>query len=222
MNSSRIRKLITLLGFLAALPAATPAQSGVASLSGVVTDAVTELPLAGTRVSVAGVGDVYTNRFGAYSVTGLEAGEHRVTFSYVGHQDVMESVVVGTDGTGRLDVRFGGDDDAVNLAEYVIEGSVVGTARAINQQRASDTLVNIVAADEIGRFPDQNAAEALQRIREFRSTATRARGATSSCGGLNYTFTSVKVNGGSFAGADLGERATALDVIPAMRSPRSR
>ena len=31
--------------------------------------------------------------------------------------------------------------------------------------------------------------------------------------GLNYTFTSVEMDGASFAGADLGERATALDVV---------
>ena len=101
------------------------------------------------------------------------------------------------------------------MDRFVIEGSLVGTARAINEQRAASTLKNIVAADEIGRFPDQNAAEALQRIPGVSLYRDQGEGRYIVLRGLNFNYTSVKVNGGSFAGADLGERATALDVIPA-------
>ncbi|WP_206433252.1 TonB-dependent receptor plug domain-containing protein [Sphingomonas sp. S-NIH.Pt15_0812] len=37
------------------------------------------------------------------------------------------------------------------------------TPRALNQQRTADNTVTIVSADAIGRFPDPNIAEALQR-----------------------------------------------------------
>ena len=77
------------------------------------------------------------------------------------------------------------------------------------------TLRSIVASDEIGNFPDQNAAESIQRIPGVSLYRDQGEGRYIVLRGLNYTFTSVKVNGGSFAGADLGERATALDVIPA-------
>lgn len=74
----------------------------------------------------------------------------------------------------------------------MIEGAAVGTARAINQQRAAATLRNIVASDEIGNFPDQNAAEAIQRISGISLFRDQGQGRYIVLRGLNYTYTSVK------------------------------
>ena len=182
------------------------------SLSGRVTDASTGLALAGARVTVDGTGlETYTGPAGDYTLAGVPAGAHTVAVGYVGYADVTRRVEV--DGATRLNVVF--NSETVELEKLVIEGAAVGTARAINQQRAAATLTSIVASDEIGNFPDQNAAEAIQRIPGISLYRDQGEGRYIVLRGLNYTYTSVKVNGGSFAGADLGERATALDVIPA-------
>lgn len=181
-------------------------------VSGRVTDATTALPLGGVRVRVVGTGqETYTSSSGDYTLVNVPDGLRTIEFDYVGYPDVVRDVTVAN-GT-RLDVPYG--DDVVEMERLVIKGAVVGTARAINQQRAAGTLTNVVAADEIGRFPDQNAAEALQRIPGVSLYRDQGEGRYIVLRGLNYGFTSVKVNGGSFAGADLGDRATALDVIPA-------
>ena len=39
-----------------------------------------------------------------------------------------------------------------------------GEAAALNQQKNAVNITNIVSADQIGRFPDPNAAEATQRV----------------------------------------------------------
>ena len=45
-----------------------------------------------------------------------------------------------------------------------VTGERGGQFRSINAQRRSGTLVNVVSADEIGALPDQNVAEAVQRL----------------------------------------------------------
>jgi len=207
-----LARALALCGLLAFTLAPLAAQS-TGTLAGRVTDNATQLALAGARVGVAGTTlETYTDAAGQYVLAGVPAGPQTVQVAYVGYDDMQRPTTVAA-GLNRLDVAF--NAGAVELDRLVITGAAVGTARAINQQRAAATLRSIVAADEIGNFPDQNAAEAIQRIPGVSLYRDQGEGRYIVLRGLNYTFTSVKVNGSSFAGADLGERATALDVIPA-------
>ena len=180
-------------------------------LTGRVIDGATDLSLSGVRVRVSGTAlETYTTSTGRYILPMVAEGEQAVTFDYVGYGSITRSVNVS--GPTLLDVQFG--DEVIEMGVFVIEGALVGTARAINQQRAAGSLTNIVASVEIGSFADQNAAEALQRIPGISLYRDQGEGRYIVLRGLNYNYTSVKVNGGSFAGADLGDRATALDVVP--------
>lgn len=210
---NRLRLVLPASLVLLALPLlGQPAASG--SLAGRVTDAQTKLALGGARIAIPGAGLVtFADSAGDYALPGVPAGPQTVVFEYVGYADVSRPVNVTGGGVTRLDATFGAD--VVAMDRFVIEGNLVGSARAINRQRAAATLKNIVASDEIGNFPDQNAAESIQRMPGVSLYRDQGEGRYIVLRGLNYTFTSVKVNGGSFAGADLGERATALDVIPA-------
>ncbi|WP_438480381.1 TonB-dependent receptor [Oleiharenicola lentus] len=216
-----IRSLTAVAGFFRAaffisalgLSGATLSAQEAGTLSGRVTDQNTRLALSGARVVVKGTGhETYTDQAGDYVLAGVPSGAQSVEFGYVGYSEQILSVEIAARATTRLNATFG--SETVQLDKFVIEGSLVGTARAINQQRASATFRSIVASDEIGNFPDQNAAESIQRIPGVSLYRDQGEGRYIVLRGLNYTFTSVKVNGGSFAGADLGERATALDVIP--------
>lgn len=202
---------ITLFLLLATSLAAQPAASG--TVSGRVTDSQTKLALGGARVAVAGTDlATYADAAGDYLLMNVPAGAQTLEIGYIGYGDLRRSVTVAGDST-TLNVAFG--SDIVAMDRFVIEGSLVGSARAINEQRAAATLRSIVASDEIGNFPDQNAAESIQRIPGVSLYRDQGEGRYIVLRGLNYTFTSVKVNGSAFAGADMGERATALDVIPA-------
>ncbi len=196
---------------LAALTAATTLAQPAGLLTGRVIDGATQLALGGVRVSISVTSlKTYTAANGRYTLPAVGDGTQTVFFDYVGYDAITRSVAAS--GTTRLDVQFG--SDVVEMDAFVIEGALVGTARAINQQRAAASLSNIVASDEIGSFADQNAAEALQRIPSISLYRDQGEGRYIVMRGMNFNYTSVKVNGGSFAGADLGDRATALDVVP--------
>ena len=204
----RIFCLILLaLGSAAALSAQT---SGF--LSGRVTDANTGLALEGVRVSVAGsTASTFTGSDGRYTLGNVEPGAQSVRFSYVGYDDMEQAVAIDGSGPTRLDAAF----EVLEMEAMVIQGAVVGTARAINAQRAADTLTNIVAADAIGSFPDQNAAEALQRIPGLSLYRDQGEGRFIVMRGINYTLNNVQLDGVKLASPEAGDRGIALDIIPA-------
>jgi TonB-dependent receptor len=198
---------------LAALFAASlPAQeAGFGAVSGRVTDATTGLALGGARVVVAGTPlETFTSPSGNYTLTQVPAGERTVVVAYVGYPDVQGTVTVAAGGSARLDLTPG----AVALGAFVIEGSLVGSARAINEQRAAATLTNLVASDEIGRFPDQNAAESLSRLPGVSVYRDQGEGRFINVRGINYTLGNVTLDGSGLASPESGQRAIALDVVP--------
>lgn len=204
--------LLALLGLWLAQALCAQTGGGTGTLAGRVTDAATKLALGGVRVSVVGLpGETYTSKSGDYVLNGVPVGPQAVEFGYVGYAELQKRVNVGASVT-RLDAAFG--EDVVRLDAFVITGSLVGQARAINSQRAAATLTTIVAADEIGRFPDQNAAESLQRIPGVSLYRDQGEGRFVDVRGLNYVYTSVSLNGAKIASPELGDRAIALDVVP--------
>lgn len=193
--------------------AATAAFAQNANIVGRVTDEYVDLALGGAFVQVKNTEiKSYTDNQGNYVLTNVPAGERMLRVSYLGYEPTDAFVEVPASGTVRADVTFSGGD-VVELDAMRVQGTLVGTARALNRQRAADSLSNIVASDEIGNFPDANAAESLQRIPGVALYRDQGEGRYVVLRGLNYTFTSVELDGASFAGADLGERATALDVV---------
>ncbi|MEN9811881.1 MAG: Colicin receptor precursor, partial [Verrucomicrobiota bacterium] len=109
-------------------------------------------------------------------------------------------------------VAFGAD--VVAMDKFVITGSAVGSARALNQQRAADTLTSIIASDEIGRFADQNVAETMQRIPGLALYRDQGEGRFIVVRGIRPDLNSVRLNGVSLATPERGDRVVALDVLP--------
>jgi len=197
----------------AAVTAAALHAQATSTLTGRVTDSATQLALAGTRVSVAGTElETYTGPSGDYVLTGVPTGPQTVEFGYIGYGERTQLVEVAAGVTTRANAVFSAG--TVELDKFVITGSLVGTARAINQQRGAATLTSIVASDEIGRFPDQNAAESLQRLPGVSLYRDQGEGRFIDLRGLNYIYTAVTLNGSSLASPELGDRAIALDVVP--------
>lgn len=188
--------------------------SGTGTVAGRVTDPQTRLALGGARIALPGTAlATFADAAGNYALTGVPTGPQTLEFTYVGYPEFRQTVTVPSGGVATADVAFGAN--TVQLEKLVIQGSLVGSARAINQQRSAAALTSIVAADEIGRFPDQNAAESLQRLPGVSLYRDQGEGRFVNLRGLNYTYTAVSLNGAKVASPERAERSIALDVVPA-------
>lgn len=197
------------VGLLLAGFCSTGLEAG--TINGRVTDGYTKLALGGARISVGAV-ETFAESTGEFVLPDVPAGVQTVEVSYVGYAPLKLTLEVAETGVTRLNPVF--NRDVVQLDRFVISGSRVGMARALNEQRAAKTLTSIVAADEIGRFPDQNAAESIQRLPGVALYRDQGEGRFINLRGLNYIYTSVRLNGANLASPELGDRAMALDVLP--------
>ena len=56
------------------------------------------------------------------------------------------------------------DEKAVQMDKFIVEGALLGKARAQDIQKQATNVVNVISSDSMGTFPDMNAAEALARL----------------------------------------------------------
>ena len=184
-----------------------------ALLTGAITDANLgqRLPGATIRVDGAGTG-TYSNQQGWYELS-LPAGTYTIEVSYLGFSPVTERLTLAAGETRQLDIALSGN--TYELRSVEITGYLQGQARALNQQRSADNIKNVVAADQIGRFPDPNVAEALQRVPGVNIERDQGEGRYVLVRGLAPQFTNISVNGEQIPSPEGDVRFVALDAIPA-------
>ena len=99
--------------------------------------------------------------------------------------------------------------------EYVeVIGQAVSIDKALKEQRSSDNVESVVHADGIGQLPDDNAAEALQRIPGLSVERDQGEGRFVSVRGIGPDLNSVTINGTLVPSPESDRRAVALDVLP--------
>lgn len=111
-------------------------------------------------------------------------------------------------------------EDAQALDEIVVTASpIVGSQRAaLNQQRNADNLINVIASDTVGQFPDQNSAAALARLPAVAVQRDQGQERYLQVRGGPNRWTSVSVDGVNIIGVDEGgvSRAFRFDAVPAV------
>ena len=95
--------------------------------------------------------------------------------------------------------QSGADGD--QLEEIVVKGIRGSLASAVQTKRNADSIVDAVSAEDIGRLPDTNIAEALQRVTGVQIQRDAGEGSFVSIRGLDPIFTKVTIDGQSVTGA---------------------
>jgi len=163
MNYKRVmRTALWILGFLCSYGVVNAQTTG--SVTGQVSDKNYSDYLEGVIVRVEGSEQATsTNRFGEYTLNNLEVGEQTLTFYYVGYNRVSLPVTVQAGSSTRANVEMG--ERVIELDAYTVKPrQEVGQARAINQQKTAEGIVNIVSEEVFGAMVDGNVGQALQRM----------------------------------------------------------
>ncbi|MFZ0267834.1 TonB-dependent receptor [Caulobacter sp.] len=85
------------------------------------------------------------------------------------------------------------DDNAVEAV--VVTGFRSSLAKALNVKRGEAAAVDSILAEDIGKFPDLNLSESIQRIPGVAITRDGGEGRQISVRGLGPQFTRVRING---------------------------
>jgi TonB-dependent receptor len=189
--------------------------SAAANLVGRVRDANTNAFLLGATVSLREINrEATTDREGGFTFSDVPAGTYTLAVSYLGYNDATQSVNVPGDAARLLDIAIGGE--VVKLGSFVVEGNREGQARALQQKRSANMIMDAVAADAVGKFPDGNAAEALRRVPGVSLEIDQSEGRFVVIRGVDAALNNVTLNGQNVGSpAEQGRRGLAMDSVPA-------
>ncbi len=190
------------------------AQSGNGTVRGQVTGVNGE-SLPGASVFVKGTTlGAATDLSGNYTLSNVPAGTQTLRINYMGYETEEKSVTVVSGSTVFLNVNL--QTSNLALSAVTVTAAVEGQQKALNQQRNSDNLKQVISADLMGRYPDLNVAESLQRLPGVTiGRNSSGEGATVQLRGTPGNFTNINVNGEQIMGTqEEGSRNAQLDVIP--------
>ncbi|BDZ75333.1 TonB-dependent receptor [Methylophaga marina] len=105
-------------------------------------------------------------------------------------------------------------EDDLNLETVRVIGQAVQIDKALTEQRNSNSIESVVHADGIGQLPDDNAAEALQRLPGVSVANDQGEGRFVTVRGLAPELNAVTINGTNVPSPESDTRAVALDVLP--------
>ncbi len=188
------------------------------SIAGTITGKVTLAKgggaIPGVKVKMLeGKKSTMTNEEGSYTLRGVAGGPAQLVFSAIGHRTDTVRVSVPQDGAVEADATLA--QGTHQLPEMTVVGIQKGRVNALNMQKNADNITNVLSADYIGRYPDHNTAEALQRVSGITVQRDQGQGRYIQLRGSEPSLTAVTINGVEIPSPEGDGRAVALDVIPA-------
>lgn len=142
--------------------------------------------------------------------TGLLASACRGAFAV----SLLCGVSIGSASAQSADAPAAGGASAVEGDEIVVTGLRRSLMKSADIKREADVVVDAITAEDIGKFPDQNIAESLQRITGVTIDRSGGEGQLLTVRGLGPEFNSTLLNGRRIASVS-GGRAFSFDVLPA-------
>ncbi|GAC19586.1 TonB-dependent receptor [Paraglaciecola arctica] len=102
------------------------------------------------------------------------------------------------------------EDDVEVIQVSGIRGSL---EKATEVKRSLSVVADVISAEDIGKFPDQNLAESLQRVSGVQISRNRGEGSDVTVRGLSPDFTRVQFNGRTLPSAT-GGRSFDFTILP--------
>lgn len=140
-------------------------------------------------------------------------GTYNLKVSYMGYIEKVHEVVVVANQTSTINITL--EENTEELSEVVVYGKLTrGQAKALNEQKNAENIKNVVSYEQFSKYPDRNAAEALQRIPGLAISRDQGEGELVSIRGMSPRYNSVQVNGARIPSPDPDtDRAVGLDLL---------
>lgn len=204
-------KKLSFTMLFAILAIASFAQNGV--IRGTITDEIgLGLPGANIIIESLTIG-TSTDVNGNFTLKNVPVGEQEITITFLGYATNKSTITVQEGETAVLNVSL---TPGVMVGEevLVLGDRLKGQAKALNQQKNKANITNIVAADQIGRFPDANVGDAMKRIPGITMQGDQGEARNIIVRGLAPQLNSVMINGERIPSAEGDNRNIQMDLIP--------
>jgi len=213
-TKSRAGTLALLLA--AAVIIASPAaygQIGKGAITGRAVDS-TGAPLKGAKVVLQPADfSAATDDRGEFIIQNIVPGAYTVVVSYVGFEPFTSTVTVAAGQTARVDASL--KVASKNEQIIVTADAARGDAEAVNRERTSDTISQVITSDVITSLPNANIADAVGRLPGVSLERDEGEGKYIQIRGTEPRLNNVTLDGINVPSPEADVRQVKLDSIPA-------
>src|ERR1700720_4628365 len=187
-------------------------QSGKGTITGTAKDSA-DAPLSSTLIELQPLGRrVVSDDQGQFRISDVPAGEYTLSASYVGLNPFSTTVKVEPGQTVNVDPVL---QVASQADQVIVTGErLQGEAEAINIERSSDEIVQVLPARVINSLPNTNIADAVGRLPSVSLERDEGEGKYVQIRGTDPRLSNVTIDGVNVPSPEGGVRNVKLDVIP--------
>lgn len=98
--------------------------------------------------------------------------------------------------------------DATTLDSITVTGYRYAIEKSLQQKRDANAVVEVITAEDVGKFPDKNVADALQRVPGVIISRSGGEGKNVSVRGLASDLTLTQLNGNYIASSETNNEAS--------------
>jgi TonB-dependent receptor len=154
-----------------------------------------------------------TNEAGRYYINDLAPGSYTLTVSYFGLTELSSVVIVRAGETATLDAHL--QIPSQKQSVIVTAARASAEAEALNVERASDNLVQVMPNQIITSLPNANLADALGRMPSVTLERDEGEGKYVQVRSTEPRLTNTTVDGINLPSEEPGVRQIKFDAIPA-------
>lgn len=152
-----------------------------------------------------------TNQTGELTIIGIPSGNYTIKVSYIGYAAKEKNINI----SGNTELTETLTGNITTGKEVIVLGDrLKGQAKALNQQKNSGNISNIISADQMGRFPDANIGDAIKRVPGITMQNDQGEARNIVVRGMGPEFNSVTLNGERIPSAEGDNRRIQMDLIP--------
>jgi TonB-dependent receptor len=189
------------------------AQTTRSTVAGRVTDSSGAV-LPGAKVELQPSGfTVVSDANGQFTITNVAPGDYTLTVNYVGFAPYSQQLTLTAGQVSRISA--GMKVASANESIVVTSERGHGEAAAINVQRESDNILQVLPVEVITSLPNTNIADALGRLPSVTLERDEGEGKYVQIRGTEPRLNNVTINGVNVPSPEGDVRQIKLDVIPA-------
>ena len=191
---------------------ALEAQQPVGRIEGQVVDAETKKPIGDAGVQIVGTTlGTMTRSDGKFSIGNIPAGTVTLQVRRLGYQPLtLTGLTLATGETLTQEIAL--TQAVARVATQIVRAAADrgSIESSLDEQRNAVGVVSSVTAEQIGRSPDANAAQAVQRV----SGVTVQDGKYVFVRGLGERYTTTSLNGARVPSPEPERKVVPLDLFP--------
>jgi TonB-dependent receptor len=194
-------------------PGPAAAQTGKGAITGTAKDSA-GAALSSTLIELQPLGKrVVSDDQGQFRITEVPVGDYTLTASYVGFATFSAPVKVGAGQTVNVDpvLQVASQNDQVIVTAERLQGE----AEAINIERLSDDIVQVLPSKVINSLPNTNVADAVGRLPSVSLERDEGEGKYVQIRGTEPRLSNVTINGVNVPSPEGVVRNIKLDAVPA-------